>query len=87
MSISLPLWAYANGQSAGRDDGCGVSQPDSGAVLLDPVPYGKNGSWAITVWIKPGGLVGGGYEYLFSPNQSDPTLPTMVQSNQVWTNV
>ena len=60
-------------------------QPNMSAVLLSSVSYGTGGSWAITMWVKPGGLVGTGYEYLFSQNQSNSRMPNIVQPNQVQT--
>ena len=58
-----------------------VTATDS-AVILDYVPYGAAGPFAITLWAKPGGLFGSNYEYLYSHNQSNPTLHTE-QPNQV----
>ena len=41
--------------------------------MLDDVPYGGGGPWALTLWARPGSLYGPAFEYLFSHNQSAPS--------------
>lgn len=41
-------------------------------VVLDPVPYGTAGPFAINVWIKVTSLHGEQFEYVFSHNATTP---------------
>lgn len=41
-------------------------------VLLDAVPYGTKGPFAINVWVKVSSLSGSQFEYVFSHNSTVP---------------
>ena len=41
-------------------------------VLLDAVPYGTKGPFAINVWVKVTSLSGSQFEYVFSHNSTVP---------------
>lgn len=36
------------------------AQTGKGALLLDSVPYGRSGDWAVSVWVRFGNLFGTG---------------------------
>lgn len=52
--------------------------------MLDPVLYGKNGQWAISLWFKPSptGLAGSQFEYLLSHTNRAQAYPTGWEANQ-----
>ena len=37
-----------------------LMQTGKGALLLDSVPYGRSGDWAVSVWVRFGNLFGNG---------------------------
>ena len=41
-------------------------------VVLEPVPYGTTGPFAINVWAKVGSLAGSQFEYVLSQNSTIP---------------
>ena len=36
------------------------AQTRKGALLLDSVPYGRSGDWAVSMWVRFGNLFGNG---------------------------
>ena len=52
-------------------------------VLLQSVPYGTAGPFAINVWVKVANLAGSQFEYVFSHNSTVPDT-TSWGPNQVW---
>ena len=60
-------------------------QANDSTVVLDPVSYGTNGSWAISLWMQPSpaGLTGTQFEYIYSQNNSAEAYPTGWEPNQV----
>ena len=88
---------------AGRSDRSGVSEIEQGmqqklyihslqangsTVILDPVEFGQEGPWALSLWFRPTptGLVGDQFEYLFSQGNADTTYATGFEANQVKSN-
>ena len=47
-------------------------QANDSMVLLDAVPYGTKGPFAINVWVKVTSLSGSQFEYVFSHNSTVP---------------
>ena len=47
-------------------------QANDSMVLLDAVPYGTKGPFAINVWVKVASLSGSQFEYVFSHNSTVP---------------
>jgi hypothetical protein len=59
-----------------------VSQGRQGYVQLTNVSYGASGPFAISFWVKPTQLLGGGLAYLYSHNASMPGREP-IKRNQV----
>ena len=59
-----------------------VSQGRQGYVQLTNVTYGASGPFAISFWVKPTQLLGGGLAYLYSHNASMPGREP-IKRNQV----
>lgn len=57
-------------------------QANDSTIVLDPVVYGTSGSWAINIWMKPGGTYGSNFQYMFSHAQNK-LYQTGWESNQV----
>lgn len=62
-------------------------QANDSTVVLDPVGYGTNGSWAISLWMQPSpaGLAGTQFEYIYSQDNRAGAYPTGWEPNQVST--
>ena len=58
-------------------------QQNDSTIVLDSVPYGASGAWAVNLWFKPGPLYGDNFQYLFSHAQ-DKFYATGWESNQAW---
>ena len=58
-------------------------QAKESQVLLDDVPYGSNGSFAINVWVQPVDLTGNNHQYIFSHGLVDTAYDDHWQANQV----
>lgn len=58
-------------------------QQNDSTIVLDSVPYGASGAWAVNLWFKPGPLYGDNFQYLFSHAQ-DKFYKTGWESNQAW---
>lgn len=60
-------------------------QDNSSTVILDPVEFGEEGPWALSLWFCPTplGLVGDQFEYLFSQGNADTAYLTGYEPNQV----
>ena len=39
-------------------------------VLLDSVPYGQQGPWAVNIWMRAGNLSGSGFQYILDHGSS-----------------
>jgi hypothetical protein len=50
-------------------------------IVLESVPYGKSGAWAINIWIKPGSVYGNNFQYIFS-HAANKMYQTGWESNQ-----
>ena len=59
-----------------------VIQGRQGYVQLTNVSYGASGPFAISFWVKPTQLLGGGLAYLYSHNASMPGREP-IKRNQV----
>jgi hypothetical protein len=59
-----------------------VLQGRQGYVQLTNVTYGASGPFAISFWVKPTQLLGGGLAYLYSHNASMPGREP-IKRNQV----
>ncbi len=59
-------------------------QANDSMVVLQPVPYGTAGPFALNVWVKVGSLAGSQFEYVFSQNSTVPDTsswgPSQVRS-------
>ena len=51
---------------------CRWVQANDSMVVLEPVPYGTAGPFAINVWAKVGSLAGSQFEYVLSQNSTIP---------------
>lgn len=53
--------------------------------MLDPVLYGRNGQWSVSLWFKasPAGLAGNQFEYIFSHSNREQPYATGWEANQV----
>lgn len=60
-----------------------VLQVNDSMVVLDPVPYGTAGPFAINVWVKVTSLNGEQFEYVFSHNATTPN-PSSWGPSQVY---
>lgn len=60
-------------------------QENSSTAILDPVEFGQEGPWGLSLWFRPSpaGLVGDQFEYLFSQGNADTTYATGFEANQV----
>lgn len=48
-------------------------QANDSMVVLDTVPYGTTGAFAVNVWVKVNSLSGSQFEYIFSHNSTVPS--------------
>ncbi|GMH45693.1 hypothetical protein BSKO_13656 [Bryopsis sp. KO-2023] len=89
---SVESWPVANAQGVSvnveliKDKAFGsvfrCSQDEGSFIVLDNVPYGEKGSFAINMWFRPTNLTGNAFQYIFSHSGVVPTLDAW-QSNQV----
>ena len=57
---------------------------DAGSlVLLDPVPYGQQGPWAISLWFKVTDISGTSLQYLLAHAASNNYAEDSLDPNQV----
>ena len=62
-----------------------VVQRNGSIVALDPVQFGQEGQWTVSMWFRPNpsGLVGDQFEYLFSQQNQDERYTSGFEPNQV----
>lgn len=63
----------------------GIVQSTDSTVMLDPVAYGRDGKWAVSLWFKPSpsGLAGNQFEYIYSHTNREQKYTTGWEANQV----
>ena len=58
-------------------------QDDGSLVLLDPVPYGQQGPWAVNMWFKATDISGTSLQYLYAHAASNNYAADSFYPNQV----